>query len=302
MWYRIGKDFGVRGMLLAKVKRKHPFLLPITIRYLATVFKSAGGTVCEDVIYDTHNQSLILRGKDNIIWRKIKDGSFFAGVISGMMTILTGKNMEGQATSYDNDQNYSEIKVNYVNSKKYIQDLEGLSPLKDKYRLNFLHLEKNYNNLCSFSDLFRFKRSGIDSTGKFFFNKKTIIPFEIGIFGLITHHYSLIGEKRLMEKGLSKGVQDVSKHILENEITQEQKLRAIMTMICAFGGGIPIYTKTKKNFVLKIIFPPITRYGFFFENTLIKEYLSCIFECDVKIKRESFDVHKQVLNVHYQFK
>jgi hypothetical protein len=274
MYYQIGKDIGIRYMLLSKSKKIPALLIKPTINYLSEVFKSAGLSVAENVRFHNINY-FTLKGKNNIICRISKESSVFSGLISGVVSSLTNTNIEASSDCKDCP-NHCCIIVNNQFKEKYIPNIEELIPSRNYDLLNFPKKIISSENRKSFSDFLKFKKVIITDVGKFSFNNLNIIPLEIGWTGLLYHHYSKIGHLDIFEESIVNSSKKISKIIFSN-CKNTESLIILENLLCAFGWGIPYVKKIENKIIFKFLYPPQSKYGFTYHALVLKGFMEYIF-------------------------
>lgn len=299
LYYKIGRDMGMRHVLFTKSKKPPSFLVPSIIDY---VFKSfiAGGYFIGDIVYNATEKSLIIIGKDSSICRKSGEGNFFEGVTSSILSFLLGENIEAEKSKCCKYDDYCEIIASpSIKNKNYIPDISELKPLENYASLNFPNQINVATNLRSFNDLMRFKKVKIDNLGKYHFDNKTIMPTEVGLFGLIAKYYLKIGQKYTLEKGIIKGAEKVAKDILKPEATIHDKLEKLKVILCAFGWGIPYYKLLDNGLNFNFVHPPITKYGFLYQALELNGFLNYIFDKNLSIKNIKSQSNPTNINIEY---
>ena len=126
LWYRIGKDMSLSYLLVSKAKRPPKIIFYDVLEYLFNRLAISGISVGTNVIFNSNRFLLILRGKNNVVCRKTGLGSVFAGFASGVMTFLTGEEIEAEKTKCCYKDNYCEIIVSRKIPKKYPINYERL--------------------------------------------------------------------------------------------------------------------------------------------------------------------------------
>lgn len=282
LWYKIGKDVGMRYMLISKAKIPPSFLIPSIVEYIFNGLKSGGLSLAENVDYNHKNKSLILNGRDNFICRKSGICSA-AGSVSMIFSFLTGENIEAEVKC-ENCPEKCIVLINKNIKTKYIPNSNELKPLVDYKKLNFPDKISLFSKLPSFENLMTFNKIKVDS-GKFNFLGKTILPTEAGFLGLIVEHYVKINKKYLLEKGLVEGAQNIARDIFKDNLTINDKINTLKTILGAFGWGIPNYQKKDGKIIFDFLYPPRTRYSYLYQALVINGYLNYIFDKKFEIKK-----------------
>ncbi|MBN2367997.1 hypothetical protein JXC34_03185, partial [Candidatus Woesearchaeota archaeon] len=120
IFYRIGKDTGYRFMLLANMGKSRRYLVPIKLKLIFFMFRMFGFTLNEEILFDNKSMILKVRGKNNIFCSKTNEQGFSAGVVSGVYSVLVGKNIEAVKDSCSYDSDYCSVEANPKYKKRYI--------------------------------------------------------------------------------------------------------------------------------------------------------------------------------------
>ena len=300
LWYKIGKAAGTRYLLLSKAKQPPSFLLPSIIEYIFSNLEANGMSVCNKIIFNSKNDSLILIGKNNIIWRKTKDGSLFSGLVSGILSFLLKRNIEAEYDYSVYDKKCKIIADKKI-KKKYIPNFRDLSPLKEYNKLNCPLKNIKTSNLPSFSDFIKFKRIKVIKKGRFYLDDQTIIPSEIGLLELIIKYYEDYKIKRLLEKEIIKSAEKIYEKISDNESNIKQNLESIRKIFCALGLGIPHYKINKNGIIFYILNAPICKYGFKYHSLVLNGFLNKIFKTKFKIKKVELKINPVLIKIEFKF-
>lgn len=271
LWYKIGKDTAIRYMLLSKIQKIPQFLLSSVINHMFAKFKGGGTSVAKKIHFDNKNKSLIMVGKENIYCRKSMEGNLFAGSVSGFLSYLTGKNIEAETKCYKCPL-YCKIVANKKIPFKYKPNIQELIPLEKYEQFNFIQNIKSIKKEISFSDLLKFKKIWIDNSEKFCFQNKTIVPIEIGAYGILVKKYLEINQEDFLRKTILKESENFACHFLKNK--EKDKLYLIKNILCSLGWGILNYKKEKHKIIFNIINPPITKYNFIYESIVLNGFIN----------------------------
>jgi hypothetical protein len=283
LWYKMGKDMGARYMLLAKVKKISSTLMPFVVKYIFSNLGANGMSVCNGVDFNNRKFSLVLEGKDNIIWRKTKDGSIIGGLVSGILSSLCKKNIEAEDT-YNEKSDVCKIIANKEIEGKYVPNLKNLLPLENYDKLNFPDKIPLSKNSVSFRDFVKFKKIEILEDGKHTLNNKTIIPTEIGLLELMMANYLRIGEYKLLKKSIIGASEKLCKELLKDKKDVDQKLNFFKQIFCALGWGIPLHKFYGKKIIFDFLCPPVCKYGFQYPALVLNGFLNKIFNENFEIE------------------
>ena len=95
MYYKIGKDLGIGYLLLSNIKKIPNFLISDIFKSICKVTWASGVSISKDIQTDK-NGIYILSGSDTMFCRESKNAAFFEGLYSGILSYLTGKNIEAK--------------------------------------------------------------------------------------------------------------------------------------------------------------------------------------------------------------
>jgi hypothetical protein len=298
LYYKIGKDLGLRYMLLAKINKLPTLLIPSVIDYIFINLRGAGMSAANTVSFNNKKQSLILQGRDNVICRKTHEGSINAGVVSGIFSFLIGRNVDAQ-TKCLNCPNNCKIVINKEIKNKYAPQRNELNIIKDYDILNFPQHGWTKKDMPSYHSFMKFKKILVDKEGKIHCYDKTIIATEIGLFGLISKHYLSIRRKDILEKGLIEGAKKLAEDILKDEKDSNKKIDLIEKILCALGWGIPHHKYTWNKIIFTFVKAPITKYDFLYFAYMLNGFLNFIFSKEYKVDKISHKTNPVILIVEY---
>jgi hypothetical protein len=301
IWYRIGKDTGVRSILIANPKKLSDLFIPIAIEYLFSGYKVTGFTLSEHLEFNNRKKTLKLRGTDNLICRLSGEGSYFAGAISGILTELIGENIEAEKPFCCKHDKYCEITASPDIKEKYIPDKKELEPMRDYRVLNCKIMTHKIKGMCSHKDLIRFNKIKTDENGKTRFYNEVISFTEIGCLSLIWHNYKKINAESILKKAIVRSSKDIMIRIIGSQSSIDEKICFIQSMLSGFGWGMPLYRKEKNKVLFSFHYAPITRYGFEFEAYSLQGFLQSAFK-DAKLKRIRISLDMPKIDVEYTIK
>lgn len=294
IYYQLGKKQTARYMLLAKAKKPPYFLVPSIINYILDGYRSGGASVAERRDYNHKEKTLILEGKDNIFCRKSKISNYPAGCISMTLSFLTGKNIEAKSDCGKCPEQ-CRIIADPKLKRKFVPDYKQLMPSKRYNQLNFQKVLNIPSNLHSFSDFMKFKKIQIDNSGKFRFKNKTIIPSDIGWVNMAGEHYAEFNIKDVYKDSIVNGAEKTARDILKDKLSIKEKINAIISMLAAFGWGLPSYKKEKNRIIFRLTYAPFSKYEPLYQAYVINGYLNYIFNNkfelqDIKTKIKPFTI------------
>ncbi|PIN70161.1 hypothetical protein COV93_02560, partial [Candidatus Woesearchaeota archaeon CG11_big_fil_rev_8_21_14_0_20_43_8] len=296
LWYLIGKDVGYRYLLMGSGKKPPYFLLDQILQYIVTNLNGAGLTFAKEIIFEK-NDVFIFKGNNNLVCRQSSLGDNFAGFAAGIISFLLGKNVE--AKCYCKCPNNCKIIVDPSHTITYIVDAEKLKPIKNYASLNTPTTNENYD-FPAFSKLIAFDKIAIQKEGVFYLDKLVIIPYEIGISGIINQKYD--------EFGLSKFIGTVTKEISEKTWNQikiqsndkKQNLKFLFNTLTALGWGIFRHKFEDDIIELTIKSYPISRFSFNFEIYQLNGFINSAL--DNKYEIIKIDTNESNKSIKIRFK
>ncbi|MDH3352917.1 MAG: hypothetical protein OEL87_00530 [Nanoarchaeota archaeon] len=294
LWYKIGKDIGTRYILSSKTKKINKSLMPIVIRYIFSSLRANGMSICEKIVFK--DDSLTLEGKDNIVWRKTRDGSVFAGLVSGILGPLFKENIEAKWI----EKNGKQIIIANKNiSRKYIPNFKELLPSQQYDTLNFPEDSFCKKQCPSFNDFVKFKKIDIRN-GKNYLKSTIIIPSEIGLSGIVKSNYYNIKEEKLLEKVIISSAEEVYEKLFKNKENLNENLKSVKNVLCALGWGIPFHRISKKHITFSFLYPPLSKYEFTYQALVLNGFLNRILKKKFKIKNMKIDNNSNTIEIRYE--
>jgi hypothetical protein len=287
LWYKIGKDVGMRYISFSGMKKAPSFLLGSILKYIFKTLYSSGQSFAEKISFDSSKKELVIEGSNNIFCRKTGDGSFTAGLVSSIISCLVGKNIE--AVAYCKCPNHCNIIAKPSNKKRYIPNRKRLEPDDIYFKLNFPTKIIFSKKDVSFRDMIKFKKIQFDKGGKFNFKNKALIPAECGMVGIIADRYINNGIKGVFSKGVVQGAEKLAIELLPEKETPIIKLRKILDIYCAFGNGIPSYGLIKNVLRIHFRFAPYTKFGSYYSALALNGFINVAFKKKFKLKEIKFD-------------
>jgi hypothetical protein len=286
LWHKIGKDVGTRYMLLSKAKKPPSFLMPTVIRYIFESYRAAGMSLCENIIYDHKEKSLILKGKNSLICRKTKIGTINTGLVSSVLSFFLKENIETETKCSNCPQN-CHIKSIKKEKSQYVEDTKDLMPLANLTKLNFpdksFHGKEDFK---SYSTLLKFGKISIGESGKQEFIGKTIAPAPFEFTELISHNYQKINAKAILKEGVKREAENLFRDLTKNQTKLIDKFNMFNTICTGFGWGLPYCKRNKNELTLTLVCPPISKFGFAFNIYTLNGFLNAIFKrTEVNLKK-----------------
>jgi hypothetical protein len=293
-YYEIGKDLGVGYLLLSNTKHIPLFLVPSIMEMICKITWASGISASGKVsIYK--NGKYILTGSDNLFCRESKNSSFYAGLYSGMLSHLSGKNIEAK-TDCKNCPNGCKIILDPAFSKKYIPDTNNLKLNKDRAKINIPEIIPK-SSRPSFSDLIKFNKISFDNS-KICLNRETIFSTEQEMFDLITRYYIKNNLKDFFKETVIESSEKLSKRLFNNK-SSKNNFEEMLNILCAFGWGIPEYSNVKSELIIKFYCAPISSNPPLYRGLIINGFLNAILGKKYKIKEILSDSKSRTIKMIY---
>ena len=294
MFYKIGKDLGTGYLLLANVKKLSPFLIPVVMKALCKITWASGVGVSRRVsILD--DGRYVLEGSDTMFCNGVGDASFYAGVYSGFLSYLSGKNIEAISACHDCPKG-CKIILDPSFEEIYIPDIDSLK--LDRRRSN-VRLSKNICNVSrpSFSDLVRFGKIDF-SNNKLSIKGEGIFSTEQEMFDLVTRYYLNYGLRDFFEDVIIESSSKLSKKIFVGNGVRDN-FEEMLNVLCAFGWGIPSYSIKGDEILLNFARAPGSTNKPFYRCLVINGFLNNIFGENYKIKNICTDLKSETIKIVY---
>ncbi len=276
LWYRLGKDLGIRYFLFNGLL-EFPFTkIPLALKYFQAMFNMIGMGFCKNLKYDISKGSYIFWGNNNIITRKTHNTSYMEGIIAGVLTFLTKENIEARGF-YDELSDEGKIVVDKKFPKKYSPNIFSLK-VNTKYRLNFFQHNGINSRLYSFSDLLKFKIIQLDEGKKFYFGKHSLLPTEMSLVEIIAKNYFDIGEGELFRESTVKFVLELCEELFKEIKEKNKKMKFFRNIISALGFG-EIYFKQKGEKIrIDFLNPIFTEFGLYYLKSFINGFVDYFYD------------------------
>ena len=299
-FYKVGKEIGARYMLLSKIRAAKQFPLSTIIESIFSNLRANGMSVCSKILFNRNRKTFILSGKDNIIWRKTKDGSIFGGIVSGIFSCLFNENLEAEDEFLEDET--CVIFVNKNIKEKHVLNLKEIFPMKEYEKLNFPEniVFHNTPNLFSFSDLIKFNKISIKPDGKHYVGNRIIFPGEIGMMELISEHYKNAGEFSIFKDSVISESENIYPNIFESEGDIHKRLRDIGNLLSALGWGIPSCRFEKDKTFFTFIYPPVCKYGFNYLPFVLNGFINIATGKTHYLKKTKFKANPSLLNLEFK--
>lgn len=293
-YYKMGKDLGTGYLLLSGVEKVPAFLVPIVMKALCKITWASGISVSEHISV-LGGGKYILEGSNNMFCRNTGNGAFFAGVYSGMVSCLSGKNVEG-VPGCRNCPEGCKITLDPSIDMIYIPDIESLRLNKKRSSVE-LPESVPKTSRTSFSDLMKFGKVDFSDNGVCF-KGETIFSTEQEMFDLVARYYSDYGLKDFFEETVMESSCKLAKDIFkENGV--KNNFEEMLNILCAFGWGIPEYSKSDDEISLSFICAPISSNVPFYSCFIINGFLNAILGVEYRVKDIRIDSSLSEITVVY---
>ncbi|MFW5886581.1 MAG: hypothetical protein ACOCUL_02375 [Bacteroidota bacterium] len=264
LFYRYGKESGMRYMLTGGKKKIPSWKIPVLVDFIFSAYKMAGMSFAENVFYD--NEIIQLKGWNNVGCRKTANPSYFAGVVAGIMTYLIGKNVEAFESC---ECPKCSIVAKPVSKAFHLVNENDLLPMTGYSKYNFPN-EDLKTGFCSLTDLIKFKKIDFGEKHCFKYKNQVLIPIEAGMIELIFEHYKNAGLKEFAGQEIIRGAEILAEKINVGE------LKNLKNILSAFGYGIP-EVKVKNKISVSLYNAPVCKYGFYYHAYIINGLLNYVY-------------------------
>ncbi len=286
MWYEVGKDVGARYLLLSGIKKVPHFLFGIVFDYIFSGFYGGGQSFAKRFTFDIKNMEFLFEGSNNILCRKTANGHFSAGVVSGIISFVIGKNIE--ATTSCVCPGACRISVNKNNKEKYILSKTRLLPDFNYLKFNFPAHGLHERNAYSFNDMVKFNKIKLIQ-GKWTIEGEFLIPGEVGMLGIINDAFVKRGIGEVFDSGVVEGAEVLAKKLLMEE-NVNINFKKIAILFSALGMGT-IKFKFKDKIEVRIKSPPYSKYGFNYIIFFLNGFVNVAVGRTMHLVSKKFDGH-----------
>jgi len=262
-------------MILSGIKKISDDVFPHFTRKICSHMNKGGDSGFKNFFFEKNNNRIILEGIDNFSSGFNKEGGLFAGIYSGIISFLKGKNIEAKP-DYRNYPKKCRIILDSSFEKKYIPPPERVKLIKNYEGLNFPETSFLEKKVQTHKDFIKFKKIIIGKLGEYFFNSKLLIPFNQSGFGFIYDSFLEAGELDLFSKVIIKTAEDLAIHFFEG-LSLSEKISLLEGMFSAFGQGVPMIRKKEGKIICTLLFPPIGKNSAHYHSFLLNGYLNNIF-------------------------
>ena len=276
LWYRMGKDLGIRYFLFNGLTNFPFSKVTLALKYFQAMFIMIGMGFCKNLNYDISNKKYVFWGNNNIITRKTLNTSYMEGILAGVISFITKENMESRGF-YDELSDEGKIIIDQKFPKKYSPNISSLK-VDPKYKLNFYQSNKVTSNLYSFSDLLKFNIIQIDEGKKFYFGEHTLLPTEISLIEIIAKSYFDIGEGELFRKSTMGFVKDLCLNIFEILEDSNKKMKFFRNILSAFGFGEVYFKKEGNSVRVDFLNPIFTEFGLNYLKSFINGFVNYFYK------------------------
>lgn len=248
IWYEIGKTHVLRHASFSGKKKVPEFLQEDAIKFIISVFHYSGFTVTNNLELDIKSKIIEVWGDNNCVCRSTGLGDVFAGVISGVMSYVTGQNIEAIKTSCCKTETECRIIGKPDIQERYIPTEGTYEKDKDYDRLNLKPIKQKGS---TFQELIKFKKVKLEDD-RYVYDKYALGLIEVGFLDLIYQKY----KENNLEKEFKTAVQASGKEIFKDK----NNCSAIGKVMTALGNGIINITPKGKGFKIIIFSPPSTKF------------------------------------------
>lgn len=281
LWYEIGKDISFRFFLNYQNIKINKFSVEKILRFFCNHFCAVGMSCCEHVDFDFKKERFIFTGDNSVLCRKFNNGAYNAGVLSGLMSFLLKKNIEGDFFCEDCPKGCKiivdrDLPYRYVPSYHTRKEISEHKPdLKEKKILA--------SNLSSFSDFLKFKIIKVDKERKFEIYGKTLIPVEVGFPGVIARAYYRWGLFDLYKKSFKNSIDEIIDVFIEKKSTLRENISRIRNIFSALGFGEVYFTIEKNKVSVRFLSPIFISGEVFIVDLIIESLLNFLFGEEFKL-------------------
>jgi hypothetical protein len=289
--YKMGKDIGYRYLLHGRIKEKIPLSsVSSVVRYVLNCTRGAGMSLSEDVRFNEESEELILSGSDNIICRNVGSGDFFAGLVSGFVSCILGKNIEAEVNCCCPS---CRIILSPKIKKKYIPDSDRIFPSKDFFLLNFPVNTLGSKVFFSLRDFLIFNKIKIEK-GKLLFRDKPVTVATPEFFGLMQFWLEVEGESKLLEEAVISSSEKLAPFLFSYG-----DLQCVAKLLIAFGWGKVFFKKSKDRVDVVLSYLPYNEFGYLYNASVINGYINYVLRGKYKINSIDFDKSSLCLRISY---
>lgn len=285
-YYKMGKDVGFYYMILSGTKKISSFLVETVIKYIFYTLSTVGQTFGEQVTIDVKKKYLCLKGYDNIISRKTKNISFFAGFSSGIFSYLLNENIEAKIITSDNEKKYTVIELSKINPFFYLPNVETIKKFIGNYEQNFPKPSK-FRDVSSYKDLLKHKKIQIEEKGKNKLFGYSLLFTEVGFLALLVrYHLDNKYEKLLQNAIVSENMKIFEKITISKE--KKDRLKFISSSLSALGWGIVEFNLYNDRIICNIKDCSMYEDFLYFQTYSIKGGLQTALKKEVTVKKYHF--------------
>ena len=270
-FYRIGKDLGTGFLVVNKAKRVPDFLLPSVMNSICKIV-SYTGSIGFKGLYFLKDGSCVF-DKLSIDKYGVND-IFCAGVYSGILSFLSGKNFDVVKSSLDVCSS-SGVVISPMKNSKHIPNLNDFILPEEYFNVNII-LNCHKTNRPSFSDLLKFGKIKMRNS-EIYYENVPIFSTEQSMFDLISQYYFKEGFGDFFKKKVVEISENYIKEIIDENFSPKKNLDKILNLLCAFGWGIPEYNISKDGINIIFACAPISMSPPIYRALIINGFLNFIF-------------------------
>lgn len=296
LWYRIGKDMVKKYLAFySKMKINQSNIVEV-LKYFSDHFCAVGMSVFENVFCDFEKEEFTFSGENSIVCRGSFDGSYLAGIASGLISFLLGKNIEANFLCNNCPKS---CKIIVRNDFTFRYESKESLDLEQFY--SEISFGDNEEKVASFYDFLNFKFVLIDNYKKFSFEDFSLFPSEIGLLNIFFYNYSKMGLEGLYFNSFRKTSEIILDKILNESLSISQKITKIRNMSSAFGWGKVKFSKIDKHVTVNFFKSAFVFYNVEFIKIFFNVVLNKIYSLDFHFQSLDFskDFGKQDFLFHY---
>jgi hypothetical protein len=201
----------------------------------------------------------------------------------------TDVRVEKTKCSYNYD--YCELVI-FLNEKDNVFIDKDAVIMDRNYEIyNFPNNIRVIENQYSFKDLVDFKKIMIIE-GKLSYSGRVILPFEIGLLGLVYYYYS----QKEISQILKKSIINIYRKIAREIIHSENPLM-IQRFLTVYGFGFPLITCSKNSVKVSLYYAPYSRFPPYFTAWIIEGLIDSTYKRNHKLIDFKFNPY----SVSYDF-
>ena len=261
VWYKIGKDFGIRYFLFSN-RRFSKCGKERNLESVFDYFRASGFGFLEEIIPGSSVDSFRVRGRESVFFDRINNGSFFAGILAGLLSGYYNENLE--ASFNIDDFGIVLIIASRRFKKRYSPISDFLVPHFNYNKINsFVKKNESSNRkIGTFLDFLRFKKIRKDENfNKWSFFDNGVFPVEVGFLGIVTKRYLDEGMSDVFRSVYIESSREIFNKMLESKPLVKNRASFVVNVLSGLGWGVPYFIHRKNEVVVRFLNPPFSKYG-----------------------------------------